>query len=198
MTHNWSLLDSPDPRHHAHRSARRHSSPNADFWIYLLAFCAEVLMVGHWLFQRGARPGSVDYDTLGQDIQIFAGIFQFFYLRIAIFFGCVGIFSNLFRGEMMDKSLHYYMLAPVRREVLVDGKFLSGLTCRNSHLLGLRRCFSGPGDVLASRQGTDEMHTCSPARGCPTLCVVLCSVGIGVRRLWQPVPRVGCAGTATR
>lgn len=28
----------------------------------------------------------------------------------------------------MDKSLHYYMLAPVRREVLVAGKFLSGLT----------------------------------------------------------------------
>ena len=67
-------------------------------------------------------------DTLGQDVQIFAGIFQFFYLRVAIFFGCVGIFSNLFRGEMMDKSLHYYLLAPVRREVLVAGKFLSGLT----------------------------------------------------------------------
>lgn len=96
-------------------------------WIYLLAFAPEIPMVGHWLFQRGARPGEFDRDTLAQDIQIFAGIFQFFYLRIAIFFGCVGIFSNLFRGEMMDKSLHYYMLAPVRREVLVAGKFLSGL-----------------------------------------------------------------------
>jgi hypothetical protein len=29
---------------------------------------------------------------------------------------------------MMDKSLHYYLLAPVRREVLVAGKFISGLT----------------------------------------------------------------------
>jgi hypothetical protein len=29
---------------------------------------------------------------------------------------------------MMDKSLHYYLLAPVRREVLVAGKFFSGLT----------------------------------------------------------------------
>ena len=70
----------------------------------------------------------INGDTLGQDVQILAGIFQFFYLRVAIFFGCVGIFSNLFRGEMMDKSLHYYLLAPVRREVLVAGKFLSGLT----------------------------------------------------------------------
>lgn len=93
-------------------------------WIYLLAFAPEIPMIGHWLFSNGRNNG----DTLGQDVQIFAGIFQFFYLRVAIFFGCVGIFSNLFRGEMMDKSLHYYMLAPVRREVLVAGKFLSGLT----------------------------------------------------------------------
>ena len=93
-------------------------------WIWLLAFCPEVPMVAHWLFGGGDHRG----DTLAQDIQILAGIFQFFYLRVAIFFGCVGIFSNLFRGEMMDKSLHYYLLAPVRREVLVAGKFISGLT----------------------------------------------------------------------
>lgn len=93
-------------------------------WIWLLAFCPEIPMVGHWLFSNGNNRG----DTLGQDVQILAGIFQFFYLRVAIFFGCVGIFSNLFRGEMMDKSLHYYLLAPVRREVLVAGKFISGLT----------------------------------------------------------------------
>jgi ABC-type transport system involved in multi-copper enzyme maturation permease subunit len=92
-------------------------------WIYLLAFAPEVPMVGHWLFTRGQIN-----DSLGQDVQIFSGIFQFFYLRVAVFFGCVGIFANLFRGEMMDKSLHYYLLAPVRREVLVAGKFLSGLT----------------------------------------------------------------------
>jgi ABC-type transport system involved in multi-copper enzyme maturation permease subunit len=34
---------------------------------------------------------------------------------------------NLFRGEVVDKSLHYYFLSPVRREVLVMGKYLSGL-----------------------------------------------------------------------
>jgi ABC-type transport system involved in multi-copper enzyme maturation permease subunit len=96
-------------------------------WIYLLAFAPEVPMIGHWIFKPDPS-GTYTADTLGQDVQIFAGIFQFFYLRIAIFFGCVGIFSNLFRGEMMDKSLHYYLLAPVRREVLVAGKFLSGLT----------------------------------------------------------------------
>jgi hypothetical protein len=68
-----------------------------------------------------------DPDTLPQISTIFATIFQFYYLRLAIFFGCVGIFMNLFRGEMLDKSLHYYLLTPVRREVLVAGKYLAGL-----------------------------------------------------------------------
>jgi ABC-type transport system involved in multi-copper enzyme maturation permease subunit len=34
---------------------------------------------------------------------------------------------NLFRGEVVDRSLHYYFLSPLRREVLVCGKYLSGL-----------------------------------------------------------------------
>ncbi|HLZ40091.1 MAG TPA: hypothetical protein VKQ11_03975 [Candidatus Sulfotelmatobacter sp.] len=66
-----------------------------------------------------------------QDSIVFAGVFQFFFLRLAIFFGCLGIFMNLFRGEILDRSLHFYFLAPVRREVVMAGKFLAGLlaTC---------------------------------------------------------------------
>ncbi|MCC6588794.1 MAG: hypothetical protein IT168_19005 [Bryobacterales bacterium] len=64
---------------------------------------------------------------LAEDIRIFAGVFQFFYLRLAIFFGCVFVFVNLFRGEILEKSLHYYFLAPVRREIVVLGKFLAGV-----------------------------------------------------------------------
>lgn len=60
------------------------------------------------------------------ETKIFAGIFQFFFIRLCVFFGCVLVFINLFRGEMLDKSLHYYFLAPVRREVVVVGKFLAG------------------------------------------------------------------------
>jgi len=69
--------------------------------------------------------------NIGDDSVIFAGVFQFFYLRLAIFFGCLGVFMNLFRGEILDKSLHFYFLAPIRREVLMVGKFLAGLlaTC---------------------------------------------------------------------
>jgi hypothetical protein len=62
-----------------------------------------------------------------EDQQVFSGVFQFFYLRVAVFFGCLGIFMNLFRGEMLDKTLHYWFLAPARREVLLAGKYLAGL-----------------------------------------------------------------------
>jgi hypothetical protein len=69
--------------------------------------------------------------NLGRDSILFATVFQFFFLRLAVFFGCLGIFMNLFRGEILDRSLHFYFLAPIRREVLMAGKFLAGLlaTC---------------------------------------------------------------------
>lgn len=80
-------------------------------------------------FESGVLTGKqvrplVDID---EDRQIFAGVFQYFYLRLAIFFGCLGIFMNLFRGEMLDKTLHFWFLAPARREVLLAGKYLAGL-----------------------------------------------------------------------
>jgi hypothetical protein len=62
-----------------------------------------------------------------EDRMIFAGIFQFFYLRLAIFFGCLGMFMYLFRGEMSNRTLHYWFLAPARREVLLVGKYAAGL-----------------------------------------------------------------------
>ena len=92
-------------------------------WIYLLAVAPTVLLWAHaFLNLRDGRKCD-----LGRDSLIFATIFQFFYLRLAIFFGCVGVFMKLFRGEMIEKSLHYYLLAPVRREVLLVGKYLAGV-----------------------------------------------------------------------
>lgn len=68
------------------------------------------------------------FSNFEEDRTVYATVFQFFYLRLAIFFGCLGIFMNLFRGEMLDKTLHYWFLAPARREVLLAGKYLAGLT----------------------------------------------------------------------
>jgi len=95
------------------------------WWIYLLALGPVAITLLHWLFEL--RHDASRNHTLGQDSVIFAALFLFFYLRATIFFGCMGIFSNLFRGEMLEKTLHYYFLTPLRREVLVAGKYLAGL-----------------------------------------------------------------------
>ncbi len=62
-----------------------------------------------------------------EDRTVFAGIFQYFYLRLAIFFGCLGMFMYLFSGEMSNRTLHYWFLAPAPREVLLAGKYAAGL-----------------------------------------------------------------------
>jgi len=80
-------------------------------------------------FEAGLLQSKRSHSLLNfeDDRQVFAGVFQYFYLRLAIFFGCLGIFMNLFRGEMLDKTLHFWFLVPARREVLLAGKYLAGL-----------------------------------------------------------------------
>jgi ABC-type transport system involved in multi-copper enzyme maturation permease subunit len=91
--------------------------------IYLLAALPVLLLFAMVAFgrtaQRLADPG------LGSII--FAYVYEVLVLRAVVFFGCAWIFMNLFRGEIVDRSLHYYLLSAVRREVLVAGKYLSGL-----------------------------------------------------------------------
>ncbi|HEY3128527.1 MAG TPA: ABC transporter permease [Acidobacteriota bacterium] len=91
--------------------------------VYFLAL-APVLLLG---LRAALTLHPQERSNLGLAGVIYAGLFQLFMLRLAIFFGCVGIFTQLFRGEILEKTLHYYLLTPVRREVLVAGKYLSGL-----------------------------------------------------------------------
>jgi hypothetical protein len=81
------------------------------------------------LFEDGklARKNMRRLLDFEEDRAIFAGIFQYFYLRLAIFFGCLGIFMYLFRGEMSNRTLHFWFLAPAQREVLLAGKYAAGL-----------------------------------------------------------------------
>ena len=72
-------------------------------------------------------PGN-EWKDFNQYSVIYSIIYNGLILRTLIFFGSAWIFMNLFRGEMVDRSLHYYFLSAVRREVLVVGKFISGLT----------------------------------------------------------------------
>jgi len=65
-----------------------------------------------------------DFNRYGE---LYAMLYNGLILRTVVFFGCAWIFMNLFRGEIIDRSLHYYFLSAVRREVLVVGKYVSGL-----------------------------------------------------------------------
>jgi ABC-type transport system involved in multi-copper enzyme maturation permease subunit len=87
----------------------------------------ETDVVLHIFDGKVVRISRSQVDNLPRSQTVFASSFQFYFLRLAVFFGCVGIFVNLFRGEMLDKSLHFYLLTPMRREVILTGKYLAGL-----------------------------------------------------------------------
>jgi ABC-type transport system involved in multi-copper enzyme maturation permease subunit len=89
-------------------------------WIYFLAFIPTLIISIHSVFDPHDASSIID------DTQVLAGIIQLYYIRLGVFFGCLGIFSRLIRGEMIERSLHFYLLAPVRREVLLLSKFAAG------------------------------------------------------------------------
>jgi hypothetical protein len=89
-------------------------------WIYFLAFIPTFIILIHALVDRHLPI------TMSEDTNILAGIIQFYYIRLGVFFGCLGIFSRLIRGEMIERSLHFYLLSPVRREILLLAKFAAG------------------------------------------------------------------------
>ena len=90
----------------------------------LLVYLLAAMPIGLLILVEAINP-------LGKDTVQLPTIFSIFYnsliLRTVVFFGCAWIFMNLFRGEIVDRSLHYYFMSSVRREVLVAGKYLSGL-----------------------------------------------------------------------
>lgn len=90
-------------------------------WVYLLALIPVIIILIHYFFDKHTSPSQIEDDTM-----VLAGFIQLYYLRLGIFFVCMGIFTWLFRGEMVEKTLHYQFLVPVRKEVLVVGKFLAG------------------------------------------------------------------------
>jgi ABC-type transport system involved in multi-copper enzyme maturation permease subunit len=89
-------------------------------WIYFLAFVPTLIILIHSIVDAH------DPSSIGDDTQMLASIVQLYYIRLAVFFGCLGIFSRLIRGEMIERSLHFYLLSPVRREVLLLSKFTAG------------------------------------------------------------------------
>lgn len=93
--------------------------------VYLLAALPVGVVVLIVLISALLEPPPELLDPAGASL-FFAILYQFI-LRFVVYFGCMWAFMNLFRGEVMDRSLHYYFLSPVRRDVLVAGKYLSAL-----------------------------------------------------------------------
>jgi ABC-type transport system involved in multi-copper enzyme maturation permease subunit len=101
---------------------RRNLFTRRRIWVYLLALIPVFFLLLRYVLDKNTSPSQIEDDTF-----LLAGItFQLYYLRLGIFFACMGIFTWLFRGEMVERTLHYQFLVPVRREVLVVGKFLAG------------------------------------------------------------------------
>ncbi len=92
--------------------------------LYLLAL-APVFILTLRIVIPGDGVSSVS--DVSDATNFFAGLYQTFIVRIVIFLASVAIFGNLIRRELLDRSLHYYFLSPVRREVLVAAKFFTGL-----------------------------------------------------------------------
>lgn len=66
-------------------------------------------------------------DSLAHDQVMYAVLYRTLILRFVLYFGCVAVFVPLFRGDILDRSLHYYLLAPITRRTLTVAKYLSGL-----------------------------------------------------------------------
>ena len=93
------------------------------FLLYLIAGLPLFLLSMLALFP----PPTDEMQNFSELSMVYAAVYGGLILRTLVFFGCAWVFMNLFRGEVVDRSLHYYFLAPVRREVLLVGKYLSGL-----------------------------------------------------------------------
>lgn len=66
-------------------------------------------------------------NTMGGTSALYATVFRAFILRLLVFFACVAVFTRLVRGDLQEQVMHYYLLCPVRREVLLTGKYLAGV-----------------------------------------------------------------------
>ena len=105
-----------------HTEVRRNQLTQRRIGAYLLAAIPVLMLLARHIF----GPRSSEAWDLENTTQVLASIIQLYYVRLGIFFACMGIFTWLFRGEMVERTLHYQFMVPVRKEVLVLGKFLAG------------------------------------------------------------------------
>ncbi|HAJ76022.1 MAG TPA: hypothetical protein DCM64_06160 [Gammaproteobacteria bacterium] len=98
------------------------------FACYVLALLP-ILIFAVAAFEEGDARGGPVFESIENAREIFGYIYSALILGTVVFLGSASIFTTLFRGEILDRSIHYYLLTPVRREVLVTAKYLAGLSC---------------------------------------------------------------------
>lgn len=112
----------PLRRRQAWQTMRMELARTFTFWgslrLLFLAFAPAFIIAAHAIHDGQCH--------LEEETHIIGGIIQLYYVRFGIFFGSLGIFVRLIRGELAEHTLHYWFLAPVRREILILGKFLAG------------------------------------------------------------------------
>lgn len=92
-------------------------------WVLVLALLPVALVTAIAFLQ--ARLGEGDPAAARVE---FANLYHGLIVRVVLFFGCLGLFVGLIRAEVENRSLHYYLLAPLPRWVVVVGKYLAAVT----------------------------------------------------------------------
>ncbi len=100
--------------------------------VYLLAAMPLSVLALRAVFRPWANEGGT-----GAPVSMIGLGVHLFMLRFVVFFGCATIFINLVRGEMLDRTLHYRLVLPMRREAVFAGKYLGGLAAALSVFLPL-------------------------------------------------------------
>jgi len=94
--------------------------------VYLLALIPLLLFSARLVVVRIFHLS--ENDTIAHDRVVYAVLFRTLILRFVVYFGCVAVFVPLFRGDILDRSLHYYFLVPLKRGTLTLAKYFSGLS----------------------------------------------------------------------
>lgn len=68
-----------------------------------------------------------DRGDVAEATNFYAWMYQVLILRLELFLAGVAVFGNLIRREVLDRTLHFYFLSPIRRELLVAAKYLTGV-----------------------------------------------------------------------
>jgi hypothetical protein len=86
-----------------------------------------VVVANVWISRQAAAGRPAEFADMADATVVFAALYRSFALAMIAFFACLMVFLNLVRRELRDRSLHYFFLSPVRREVVVAGKYAAGV-----------------------------------------------------------------------